>query len=93
MTPIADCEKAVSLGGDYGDHSQPRAAIPGKPVSPRSGISNDSEKLLREMIDNFSAQGKDGCRISFCAGTITALQMVRRGAGAILCEPVLNTVL
>lgn len=90
---IADCEKAISLGGDYADHVSRVQQFLESQYRQVNDFKN-SEKILQELIANFSNQQKGRLPNLFLRGTITALQtgdMARaqsyvNRAGSILSE-------
>jgi CHAT domain-containing protein len=70
---IADCEKSVSLGGDYANHvSRVQQVL--ETQYRNIGDYKAAEKVLGEMIANFSNQGKGRLPNLFLRGTVGALQ-------------------
>jgi len=70
---IADCEKAISLGGDYVDHvSRIQQFI--ETQYRQVGDFQNSEKVLQAMIGNFANQNRGRQPNLFLRGTVSALQ-------------------
>ena len=71
---IADCEKAVSLGGDYGNHvSRVQQFLENQ--YRQVGDYKSAEKVLQEMIAYFSNQQKGRLPGLFLRGAIGSLQV------------------
>ena len=71
---IADCEKAVSLGGDYGNHvSRVQQFLESQ--YRQVGDYKSAEKMLQEMIAYFSKQQKGRLPELFLRGTVGSLQV------------------
>lgn len=71
---IADCEKAVSLGGDYGHHvSRVQQFL--ETQYRHVGDYKSAEKLLQEMITHFSNHQKARLPGLFLRGTVGSLQV------------------
>ncbi|HKY85496.1 MAG TPA: hypothetical protein VJL90_01910, partial [Pseudorhodoplanes sp.] len=71
---IADCEKAISLGGDYGHHvSRVQQFL--ETQYRHVGDYKSAEKLLQEMIAHFSNQSKARLPGLFLRGIVGSLQV------------------